>query len=315
MDGNHSNQKGFPLDSSVRALPEILDRTPGWQAGNILDVRPRPDFAAGHLAGAVSHPLPAITGADDREGRLVADLPSIFLPPRHEALLVVCGPDAPAAAVARHLEGRGRPEVTVLALGAADIAALPPAYRAVGPACGHLWSAPPWLVRHASLLPPPAAGPVLDLACGSARAVVWLAARGYRVTGLDWQPEALALGRQLAASRGASCRLEAADLRDPAQVPAGPWAVVLNFRFLQRELLERIPSLLQPGGVAVIRTFRDAPGYTGHPRPRHRLRRSELLGCFPARGFDILAHEEGHDPDGRPAAGIVARKKSDRRST
>ena len=162
-------------------------------------------------------PCPRSQGPTTGTSRLVADLPSIFLPPRHEALLVVCGPDAPAAAVARHLEGRGRPEVTVLALGAADIAALPPAYRAVGPACGHLWSAPPWLVRHASLLPPPAAGPVLDLACGSARAVVWLAARGYRVTGLDWQPEALALGRQLAASRG--CLVSARGSR-----PAGPGA-------------------------------------------------------------------------------------------
>ena len=60
----------------------------------------------------------------------------------------------------------------------------------------------------------------------------------------------------------------------------------------------------------MVRTFRDAPGYEGHPRPRHRLARGELLQYFATGVFEILAHEEGHDPDGRPAAGIVARKKT-----
>ena len=40
--------------AAERNLPAILDQTPGWRAGNVLDVRPRRDFAAGHLAGAVS---------------------------------------------------------------------------------------------------------------------------------------------------------------------------------------------------------------------------------------------------------------------
>ena len=158
------------------------------------------------------------------------------------------------------------------------------------------------------MLPPPAAGPVLDLACGSGRAAVWLAERGYRVTGIDWQQEALALGSRLATSRKVSCRFLAGDLRDPAAVPAGPWAAVLNFRFRQPELLVRIPALLQTGGVAMVRTFRSAPGYTGHPSSRHRLDPNELLRYFPAGSCEILAHEESHDPDGRPAAGIVARK-------
>jgi SAM-dependent methyltransferase len=186
---------------------------------------------------------------------------------------------------------------------------LPPEILATGPSAGHLWQPPSWLIRHADLLPPPAAGPVLDLACGSGRAAVWLAIRGYRVLGLDWQPEALALGRRLAASQRVECRFQTADLRQPGMLPAGPWAIILDFRFLQRELLDPLQRLVQPAGLVLLRTFRDAPGYGGHPHPRHRLQRAELLRHFPRGLFEILAHEESFDSDGRPAAGIVARRR------
>jgi hypothetical protein len=65
-----------------------------------------------------------------------------------------------------------------------------------------------------------------------------------------------------------------------------------------------------PGGVAMVRTFREAPGYAGHPRPRHRLRPWELTRLFPRGQWEILAHDQGFDPDGRPAAGVVARRKA-----
>jgi hypothetical protein len=69
---------------------------------------------------------------------------------------------------------------------------------------------------------------------------------------------------------------------------------------------------LRPGGVAVVRTFRHAPGWTGPPRRRHRLERGELLRIFDRGRFDVLAHAEDFDGDGRPAAGIVARRRSGR---
>jgi len=269
----------------------------------ILDIRPELDFLTGHLPGAVSIPLgspaPGVVAAKHFE----QEVPSIFLPPREVPLVIVGLASGAAGTLATHLQARGRAPVSVLI---AD--ALPPgALAETGPSRAHLWAPPPWLVAHAGLLPPPAAGPVLDLACGSGRAAVWLAERGYRVTGIDWQPEAVALGRRLAASRDVSVKWCRADLRAASAVPTGPWAVVLNFRYLQRDLLGRMATLLQPGGVAMVRTFRDAPGYDGHPQPRHRLSACELLGYFPAGKCQILAHEQGHDPDGRPAAGIVAR--------
>ena len=281
-------------------LMEFLTADPGWKAGRILDVRPAESFLAGHLKGAVSHPLGNQCPSEE--------VPSILLPPRHEPLLVVGEADQRFPGLARELESRGRVSVTAVEISEQLIAALPGDMAAAGPDRGHLWAAPPWLEDYLEMLPPAAKGRVLDLGCGSGRAMVFLAERGYRVTGLDWQPEALELGRQLALARKVECDFRLADLRKPDLVPPGPWAVILNFRYLQRELLGHFHALLQPGGTALVRTFRDSSGYQGHPHPRHRLQRGELLKYFPRGQFEVLAHEQGFDPDGRPASGIVARK-------
>lgn len=288
------------------AWSDRLDSLPGWRRGLVLDVRSSASFGAGHLRGAVSHPLEPGAGVT---ADFAALLPSIFLPPRPEPLLVVASSARLAEALATHLRARGRGAVGALGLGPAELAALPPALVERGPSRARLWQPPRWLGRHAGLLPPPALGPALDLACGSGRACVWLAEQGWRTTGLDHQPEALVLGARLAASRNVACRFLAADLRCPDAVPGGPWALVTAFRFLDRPLLARLAGLLRPGGVACVRTFRDAPGYAGHPHPRHRLARGELLRAFPAGLWEVLAHAEDFDADGRPAAGIVARRR------
>lgn len=289
-------------------LPTLLQEDAGWRAGNVLDIRLREAFAAGHLQGAASIPLTRPT-TSEVDSWLQKSLPSIFLPARHEPLLLAGDQEAWLARVASHLEARGRSLVTSVLLTPEWDRYLPREFLGTGLATKCLWRPPSFLARHAGLLPPPATGPVLDLGCGSGRAAVWLAVRGYRVTAIDWQPEALELGRQLAASRKVRCDFQIGDLRRPEVWPPGPWAVILNFRFLLRPMLADMAERLSPGGVAVVRTFRSAPGYRGHPQRRHRLERGELLKHFPAGLCEILVHEENHDPDGRPAAGIVARRR------
>jgi tellurite methyltransferase len=296
------------MDRRPHARLERLLATPGWRGGRVLDVRPAVVYAAGHLHGAVSLPLDPAVGADPQ--RLAAQLPSIFLPPRRVPLLVVAETAGFAETVAAHLRGRGRPAVAAIALPAGEGSALPSEYLETGPTRRRLWDPPSWLRSHEGLLPPPALGPVLDLGCGSGRASVWLAERGYRVIGIDHQSAALALGARLAASQGVDCRFVQADLRRPDALAEGGWGLVVNVRFLHRPLLDRLGSLLVPGGVAVVRTFREAPGYTGHPRPKHRLRRGELLAAFPRPFWSVLAHQEDHDADGRPGAGVVARRRT-----
>ena len=296
------------LAAMVPISLNLLDQDAGWRARRILDIRAAEHFARLHLVGSVSLPLDGRAPQAWTEAELAEAIPSIFLPPRHAPLLVLGDVPGLLQRVIEQLNARGRAPVSGLLVTEPALAGLPENLLATGPSDEVLWTPSPFLSTWSDLLPPPAVGPVLDLACGSGRSSVWLAERGYRVTGIDWQEEALGLGRQLAASRGTTCEFLRADLRDLSVVPPGPWAVVLNFRYLQRDLLARFAHWLKPGGLAVIRTFRDVPGYVGRPRQRHRLERGELLRCFPSGRFEILVHDEGHDPDGRPAAGIVARR-------
>jgi SAM-dependent methyltransferase len=290
--------------------PGSLAQHPAVLSGAVLDVRPAACFEAGHLAGSCSWPL---TGAradlsdpvsGTLEEHLVRELPSILLPARHEPLLVVAETIALARRVAEHLHARGRAWTDACAIAAAD--RLAPPLLARGTESRPLWRPPPFLARWVHLLPPPTRGPVLDLGCGSGRAAVWLARRGWQVTAVDHQDDALTLGRELAATEGVTVQWVQADLRQKDGLPAGPWAAALMFRFLDRGLVARLPDQLGPGGVVMLQTFRHAPGYLGNPRPRHRLARGEAAGFWPDSGARILVHEETYDADGRPAAGVVA---------
>ncbi len=291
-------------------LPALLACLDGRPVPAVLDERGADRFAAGHLAGAVS--LPGVADLAGDAARLDAGLPSIFLPPRHLPLLVVADTVERAMRLAQGLAARGRAHLSAVALTDDFLARLPAALRERGTNRRTLWQPPAWLAAHEGLLPPPALGPVLDLGCGSGRAAVWLALRGYRVTGVDWQPEALAMAQRLAGTQGVSVRAHAADVRDPGALPRGPWAVVVNVRCLDRGLLARMDGLVCGGGVAVVRTFREAPGLADDVTARHRLRPGELAAAFPPARWDVLAHEEGFDDDGRPAAGIVARRRGGR---
>lgn len=319
--GAKQDQQVRTMERRIRGMTLDLDRLGELlqaAAGNILDLREAAQHAAGHLPGSASLPLlPALAAVPPRSraGWLAANLPSIFLPPHHEPLLVVTDRADLAAEVVAHLTERGRPWVESVVLEAGTSPGLPPELIRRGRSARVLWKAPLFLRRWAHLLPPPAAGPVLDLACGSGRASVWLAQRGYRVTGLDHQPEALALAQRLARSCGVRIDLGEVDLRRPQSLPAGPWSAVLMLRFLDRDLVRRLPGCLGEAGVVMLSTFRDAPGYLGNPRPQHRLRGGEAAGWWrtapggPAAGtaVEILVHEEGFDDDGRPSAGVVAR--------
>jgi SAM-dependent methyltransferase len=282
-----------PLDS------EQLRRHPALALGNILDIRPTRQFEARHLIGAVCVP---VTGP----GTVERHLPSLFLPPRHEPLLLVAETTDLAEAVVAELNGRGRPRIDFFVLTADSATELPAEILATGPSRGHLWRPPGFLADHADRLPPPDEGPVLDLGCGGGRAAVWLAERGYRVTGLDADPEAIELARRLAASRQVTCDFKVRKLGPGSSLPAGPWSIVLAFRFLDRDVLGQVRRELPPGGVVVVRTFWQAPGFSGPPSDRYRLQPGELLELFGS--FEVLVHDQGHDPDGKPAAGIVARK-------
>ncbi|MCW5636577.1 MAG: class I SAM-dependent methyltransferase [Rubrivivax sp.] len=161
-----------------------------------------------------------------------------------------------------------------------------------------------WVTRWAPLIPPGAR--VLDLACGSGRHLRWLAERGWRVTGVDRDAEAVAPLRGLA-------EIVVADIE------GGPWPLegrqfggIVVTNYLWRPLMPRIAEALAPGGVLVYETF--AVGHERYGRPSNPdflLQPGELLRAFSA--LQVVAYEDGveSNPDRRvqrlcalaPAAG------------
>ncbi|HPF34331.1 MAG TPA: methyltransferase domain-containing protein [Candidatus Krumholzibacteria bacterium] len=267
-------------------------------AGGLLDIRPAAAAADGHLPGAAGLPVPE--GADPAEF-----LPVYLLPPRHAPLLVLADSPVEAERVAAWLRERGRP----LVRGAApDWTTAPPGVLEAGVPMARLWRPPTWLEEHVGLLPPPDAHPVTDLGCGSGRAAAWLCGRGYRVLAVDRHADALDWARRLAAGAPGELVTVESDLTVAAP-PPGPWSAALAFRFLHRPLVADLADRVRPGGVAMLRTFRWEKGDWSLPRRRYCLQPGELEVLFPRADWEILALREDHDEDGKPASGVVARRR------
>lgn len=92
---------------------------------------------------------------------------------------------------------------------------------------GFVWKTEPnqFLVAEVADLPP---GKALDIACGEGRNAVWLAGRGWEVTGVDFSPVGLAKARRLAMEHGVDVDWVEADVVkwDP---PAATFDLVVVF--------------------------------------------------------------------------------------
>jgi SAM-dependent methyltransferase len=112
-----------------------------------------------------------------------------------------------------------------------------------------------------------APGRALDLGCGAGRAAVWLAARGWRVTGVDFSETALELGR----ATGADVDWVLADAREYEPEPgAFDLVLVLYIHLPVSELgdvLDRARGALAPGGTLVVAGHDVANIGTGAPGP------------------------------------------------
>jgi SAM-dependent methyltransferase len=101
-----------------------------------------------------------------------------------------------------------------------------------------------------------APGRALDVACGSGRNAVWLAARGWQVTGVDFSGVALEQARGLAAERGVDVEWVEADVLE-WQPPEGVFDLVAVL-YLQvpagerRAALARAATALAPGGTLLV---------------------------------------------------------------
>jgi SAM-dependent methyltransferase len=132
-----------------------------------------------------------------------------------------------------------------------------------------LWSGQPnvSLVRETADLTP---GTALDLGCGEGADAVWLAARGWRVTGVDASTTALARATAHAEDAGVSDRVRFEPIDLARALPAGPFDLVCAHYIHTHgtldllDLVSRAAAIVAPGGHLLVVVHTAAPGSAGH---------------------------------------------------
>jgi SAM-dependent methyltransferase len=118
-----------------------------------------------------------------------------------------------------------------------------------------IWKADPnrFLVEETEAFEP---GRALDVACGEGRNSVWLASRGWRVTGVDFSHAGLAKAARLATERGVEVTLVEADVVEWRPPSASFDLVIVMYLHLvadeRRQVLANAASALAPGGTLLV---------------------------------------------------------------
>jgi 2-polyprenyl-3-methyl-5-hydroxy-6-metoxy-1,4-benzoquinol methylase len=117
-------------------------------------------------------------------------------------------------------------------------------------------------------LPPPSAGPVLDIGCGQGQLVRLMIADGYDAEGIDVSPEQVGLAQAAGLDR-----IRQGDYRDLLDDRVGRLAAVTATDVLEHltkhealDTFDRVASALIPGGIFVARVPNAASPFGGHIR-------------------------------------------------
>lgn len=148
-------------------------------------------------------------------------------------------------------------------------------------------------------------GKALDLAMGEGRNAIYLAKKGFKVDGVDISEVAIRKARRLALEQGVRVKSIVADL-NKYQVESETYDVILDFYFLNRELIAQIKKGLKKGGVVVFENYTMAHlKYDKAQNKAYLLNAGELKELF--KDFEIIKYRE--IDNGKAAlASIVARK-------
>jgi len=162
-----------------------------------------------------------------------------------------------------------------------------------------------WLVSQEHLLP--RAGDALDVACGSGRHALWLAARGLRTYAVDRDEAAIRALVDESLRRGLALHARVVDLEaDAVQFTPPAYDLIVVVRYLHRPLVPALIRALRPGGLLVYETFTRAQSARGRPtNPAFLLEPGELLTLV--EPLEILSSREG-DYDGGMIASVIARR-------
>jgi SAM-dependent methyltransferase len=175
-----------------------------------------------------------------------------------------------------------------------------------------------FLVAEVGELPP---GRALDLACGSGRNAVWLAARGWTVTAVDFSDVALAQARALAAERGVEVEWLEGDLLEwqPAD-GAFDLVVVLYLQVPadeRRGILARAAAAVAPGGTLLVvgHDLENLNGGHGGPKdPRVLFTPAQVAGELPGLEIEkaerVLRPVETQDGEAQAIDALIRARRS-----
>lgn len=154
----------------------------------------------------------------------------------------------------------------------------------------------------------PYEGTVLDMGMGEGRNAVFLAQKGYKVTGIDISSVAVKKSYLLAQEFGVKIKGVVASLSDYKIAP-GSFDAIVCFYYVDRSLVEKIKSWLKPGGILIYEahTLREKTKKKSDPvEDNEYLREQELLKMF--SGMRVLKYEEPlHEKEFRSS--IILRKE------
>ncbi len=133
---------------------------------------------------------------------------------------------------------------------------------------------------------------VLDMGMGEGRNAVFLAQKGYKVTGIDISSVAVKKAHLLAQEFGVKFKGIVASLKDYKIAPQS-FDAIICFYYVDKTLIEKMKSWLRPGGILIYEayTLREKSN-----RPRGvleeeiLLKEQELLRLF--TGMRVLKYEE-----------------------
>ncbi|HXH73802.1 MAG TPA: class I SAM-dependent methyltransferase [Bacteriovoracaceae bacterium] len=133
---------------------------------------------------------------------------------------------------------------------------------------------------------------VLDMGMGEGRNAVFLAQKGYKVTGIDISSVAVKKAHLLAQEFGVKFKGVVASLKDYKIHPQS-YDAIICFYYVDRSLIEKMKTWLKPGGIMIFEahTVREKTHKRGEAIVEDfLLKEQELLRLFP--GMRILKYEE-----------------------
>jgi SAM-dependent methyltransferase len=152
-----------------------------------------------------------------------------------------------------------------------------------------------WVVRFAPLIPKGALA--LDLACGSGRHSQLLANLGHSVLSVDQDISAIQTGHSSAITP------KCLNLEEDAWPLSGSkFGGIVVTNYLYRPHLDRLPELLEEGGILIYETFALGNEKFGKPsNPNFLLNSGELLAFATRHSLKVLAYEDIYVDEPKPA--------------